>query len=171
MKLANVFASFAVLASVSYAQFTASYETAYDNPQRSLSTVACSDGANGLLTRNFTTLGSLPSYPNVGGVPAVTGWNSPDCGTCWTVTYTNAQGIAKSINLLAIDSASNFNMASAAMNSLTDDQATSLGRVPVTAISAPQSSCGLPRFVGSNSWQHLTDIHFTLVHEEHFIRT
>lgn len=143
MKLANTFASFAILLTSVSAEFTASYDTKYDNPQQSLSAVACSDGPNGLLTRNFTTFGSLPDFPLIGAVPAVKGWNSVNCGTCWTVTYTNAQGVAKSINILAIDAALNFNLASPAFNKLTDDQGTFLGRVSVTAVSAPASSCKL----------------------------
>jgi hypothetical protein len=142
MKLANAFAFFVTfLTSVS--AFTAAYDTAYDDAKRSLSSVSCSDGPNGLLTRNFTTLGSLPKYPFVGGAPAVTGWNSPGCGTCWTITYTNANGTGKSINLLAIDGSSNYNMPTAAMNELTDGQAIFLGRVPVTDVNVPPSVCGL----------------------------
>jgi hypothetical protein len=142
MKLANIFAFFVIfLTSVS--AFTAGYDTVYDDANRSLSSVSCSDGPNGLLTRNFTTLGSLPKYPYVGGAPAVTGWNSPSCGTCWTITYTNANGIAKSINLLAIDSSLNYIMSTAAMNELTDGQAIFLGRVPVTDVNVPPSVCGL----------------------------
>ena len=125
------------------AQLTASYDTVYDDAQRSLSTVACSDGPNGLLTRGFSTFGSLPKLPYVGGAPAVTGWNSPGCGTCWNLTYTNDKGTAKFINLLAIDGSSNYNMPTAAMNELTDGQAIFLGRVPVTAVSVPPSVCGL----------------------------
>jgi len=143
MKLTNTFASLAILLTSVSAQLTASYDMGYDNAERSLSTVACSDGSNGLLTRHFTTLGSLPKFPHVGGAPAVTGWNSPGCGTCWTVTYTNPQGAATSINLLAIDAASNFNMALSAMNELTNGQATFLGRVPVTAVQVAPSVCGL----------------------------
>lgn len=139
----NTFTSLAILLTSVGAQLTASYDTGYDNPQRSLSTVACSDGPNGLLTHNFTTLGSLPMYPYVGGTPAVTGWNSPGCGTCWTVRYKNAEGTARSINLLAIDAASNYNIPTSAMNDLTDGQANLLGRVPVTAVSVPPSVCGL----------------------------
>jgi Cerato-platanin len=143
MRLANAFASLAILLTSVSALLTASSDTAYDDPQKSLSTVSCSDGPNGLLTRNFTTLGSLPKYPYVGGAPAVTGWNSPGCGTCWIVTYTNDEGVEKSVNLLAIDAASNYNMPTSAMNELTDGQAISLGRVPVTAVEVPSSVCGL----------------------------
>lgn len=144
MKLANTFGFLVIfLTSVSAFTASASYDTAYDDAKRSLSSVSCSDGPNGLLTRNFTTLGSLPKYPYVGGAPAVTGWNSPGCGTCWTVTYTNSNGTAKSIDLLAIDGSSNYNMPTAAMNKLTDGQAIFSGRVPVTVVNVHPSVCGL----------------------------
>ena len=142
MKLANTFTFFATLLT-SVSAFTAGFDTVYDDPSRSLSSVACSDGFNGLLTRGFTTFGSLPKYPHIGGAPAVTGWNSTGCGTCWNLTYTNAEGTAKSINLLAMDSSANYNMPTAAMNELTNGQADSLGRVSVTDANVHPSFCGL----------------------------
>lgn len=143
MKFSLIFSSLAVLLTPIHAQLTASYDTQYDNSSQSLSTVACSDGPNGLLTRGFTTFGSLPNFPLIGGAPAVTGYDSPGCGTCWELTYVNAQGISTSINILAIDVATDYNIALEAMNELTDNQATFLGRVPVTAISVAPSACGL----------------------------
>ena len=66
---------------------TVSYDQTYDNASGSLDTVACSDGPNGLETKGYTTFGSLPHFPNIGGAAAVAGWNSPQCGTCWQLTY------------------------------------------------------------------------------------
>ena len=144
MKLSPIFTSFAVLLTSVNAQLTVSFDTAYDNANQSLSTVACSDGPNGLLTRGFTTFGSLPDFPFIGGAPAVTGFDSAGCGTCWKLTFVNSQGVSKSINILAIDVATpNFNIALEAMNALTDGQATFLGRVPVTAVQVDSSVCGL----------------------------
>lgn len=116
-----------------------SYDTAYDNSAASLSTVACSDGANGLITRGFTTFGSLPGFPHIGGAAAIAGWNSPSCGTCWTLTYTNM-----TINVLAIDVAKyGFNIALSAMNHLTNGNAVQYGRINVTSTSVAPSVCGL----------------------------
>ena len=144
MKLSLIFTSFAVLLTSVHAQLSVSYDTAYDNSGTSLSSVACSDGPNGLLTRGFTTFGSLPKFPFIGGAPAVTGWNSPGCGTCWELTYVNSQGVSTSINILAIDVATpNYNIALEAMNNLTNGEATFLGRVPVTAVKVAPSVCGL----------------------------
>ena len=118
---------------------TLSYDEAYDNASASLATVACSDGSHGLLTKGFSTFGSLPHFPNIGGAAAIAGWNSASCGTCWQLTYNG-----KSINVLAVDHAdAGFNVAKGAMNSLTNGQAEKLGRIDVTAKQVAASKCGL----------------------------
>ncbi|KAG2359735.1 Cerato-platanin [Suillus spraguei] len=116
-----------------------SYDNTYDNADQSLTTVACSDGPNGLMSLGYTTLGQLPSFPNVGGVYTVTGWDSVYCGTCYEVTYGST-----TIAILAVDVASEgFNVAEAAMNTLTDNEAEFLGRVTVTSVQVNASVCGL----------------------------
>ena len=138
MKVFTIVSTLALFAS-SALGITVSYDTTYDNRGQSLATVSCSDGTNGLLTRGFSTFGSLPGFPNIGGAAAVGGWNSPNCGTCWRLTY---QG--RSINVLAIDHAgAGFNIALAAMNTLTNGQAVNLGRVDATATQVAASNCGL----------------------------
>lgn len=126
------------------AVLTTSFDPVYDNVNGSLATVACSNGSNGLLTKGFTTFGSLPHFPFIGGAPAVTGFNSAGCGTCWKLSFTNSSNITTSINILAIDVATpNFNIALGAMNNLTNNQAEQLGRVPITATQVAASVCGL----------------------------
>ncbi|KAG6836590.1 hypothetical protein H0H93_006333 [Arthromyces matolae] len=96
------------------------------------------------VTAGFSTFGSLPKFPNIGGAAAVEGWNSDNCGTCWNLTYTNPKGVSKSIAVLAIDHTdSGFNIALEAMNVLTSNQATFLGRVDVTSKQVDASVCGL----------------------------
>ena len=120
------------------------FDTVYDKPTASLATVACSTGSNGLLTRNFTTFGSLPTFPRIGGAPAVTGFNDPDCGSCWNLTFINGQGISKSISVLAVDvSSPDFTISLSGMNELTGNQAIQLGIAPITATRVPASKCGL----------------------------
>ncbi|KIJ12522.1 hypothetical protein PAXINDRAFT_171081 [Paxillus involutus ATCC 200175] len=127
--------------------YTVSYDTTYDQGSTSLDEVACSNGSNGLETDGYITFSSIPNFPYIGGAPQITGWNSASCGTCWTLTYTNAEGVATSINVTAIDvgdaALEGFNISLEAMNVLTNNQAEQLGRVPVTAAQAPVSSCGL----------------------------
>ncbi|KNZ72311.1 Protein SnodProt1, partial [Termitomyces sp. J132] len=121
-----------------------SFDQVYDDAAASLATVSCSDGPNGLLPRGFTTFGSLPNFPHIGGAAAVEGFNSVNCGTCWNLTYTSPQGVSKSISVLAIDhAATGFNIALSAMNELTDNQAVFLGRVDAKATQVDASVCGL----------------------------
>ena len=142
---------FAILASLALATMpstiiatTLSYDTRYDNGGTSLTSVACSDGSNGLITRGFSTFQSLPRFPHIGGAQAVTGWNSPNCGTCWQLSYTDAQGKTNAINVLAIDVAqSGFNIALSAMNELTSGNAAQLGRIDVVSQQVNGSVCGL----------------------------
>ncbi|KAF8638786.1 hypothetical protein AX17_001845 [Amanita inopinata Kibby_2008] len=145
MRLTAFFASaaLAVVPALS-STVTVAYDTTYDMSGRSLATVACSDGPNGLITRGHTTFGSLPSFPHIGAAHAVKGWNSPACGTCWQLTYTNAQGKTKTIHVLAIDVArAGFNIALSAMNELTGGHAVALGRVNAHSKQVHASACGL----------------------------
>ncbi|KAH8100108.1 immunomodulatory protein [Cristinia sonorae] len=107
---------------------TVTYSTAYDVGSTSLNTVACSNGANGLVTKGFTTLDSLPSFPYVGGVNGIV-WNSPLCGTCWKLNYNG-----KSIVIQGIDASpgQGFNIAKQAMQDLTDGAGIFSGSVQVT---------------------------------------
>jgi hypothetical protein len=115
------------------------YDTTYDNAQGLLSTVACSNGANGLLTKGYTTFGSLPSYPNLTAAQAIAGWNSPACGSCWQITYGEV-----SVNVTAIDRAGDgFNLSLEAMNSLTGGNAVQLGIVDARATQIDPQYCGL----------------------------
>ena len=135
--LATVVAS--ALAAPSASQtVTVSYDTTYDDPSTSLAEVACSDGPNGLLTKHFTTFGSLPTK-NIGGAAVIGGWGSAECGSCWTLTF---NGI--SVNVLAIDhTASGFNVATATLDTLTGGQAVFDGRINAEATPADASACGL----------------------------
>ncbi|KAH9165798.1 immunomodulatory protein [Lactarius sanguifluus] len=138
MKFTSTIISFAALVSVASA-INVRYDTAYDNAQASLSTVACSDGANGLLTKNFTTFGSLPSFPNIGAAQAVGGWNSSACGSCWKISFGG-----ESINVIAVDHAGDgFNLSLEAMNTLTNGHAQELGVINAQATQVDPSQCGL----------------------------
>ena len=136
--------SFALLAASALAAPSAttlrvSYDTVYDNRSNSLNIVACSDGPNGLVTKGYTTFGSLKNFPNIGGAQYIAGWNSASCGTCYQLTYKG-----KSINVLAIDHAdSGFNLSLEAMNKLTNNQAENLGVVQATVTPLAASACGL----------------------------
>jgi hypothetical protein len=141
MKLTSVLFSIAtiILAASAQTTQTLSYDTVYDDSSLPLSSFACSDGANGLETKGYTTLESLPTFPNVGGVYTVTGWNSAACGSCYQVTYMN-----NTVTILAVDvSKEGFTVSEEAMNTLTGGLAAEAGRVDVTATQVDASACGL----------------------------
>lgn len=118
---------------------TVSYDTGYDDGSRSLSAVSCSDGANGLMTKGFTTQSSLPSFPRIGGASTIAGWNSASCGTCYSLTYNG-----NTINVLAMDHANEgFNIAQAAMDQLTGGHAVEFGRIDAQWAQVDKSACGL----------------------------
>lgn len=115
------------------------FDPVYDNANQSLATVECSTGSNGLLTKNFTTFSSLPTFPFIGGAQAIAGFNSPNCGSCWSLSFNGTN-----ITITAIDTAgSGFNIGETAMNNLTDGQAVQLGVVQATATQLNASACGL----------------------------
>ncbi|KAL5536600.1 hypothetical protein ACEPAF_423 [Sanghuangporus sanghuang] len=138
MKLAAVFALPSALILSALAQ-QVTFDPVYDNANQSLTTVECSTGTNGLITRNFTTFDSLPTFPFIGGAQAVEGFNSDQCGSCWNITFNGT-----SIVVTAIDyAASGFNIALSAMNNLTNGQAEQVGVVQATATQLNASACGL----------------------------
>ena len=140
MKLSATVTIISLVASFSAVLATrVGYDTVYDNPNGSLSTVACSDGSNGMLTKGYTTFGSLPSFPNIGAAQAIAGRNSPACGSCWQISYGE-----KSIYFIAIDHTNNgFVVSSEAMNTLTNGQAQDLGVISANTTQVSESSCGL----------------------------
>lgn len=143
MKFFGTLAPIVALATFAQAVST-TFDPVYDNGDQSLDTVECSTGSNGMITKGFTTFGSLPTFPNIGGAPAITDFNDPDCGSCWNLTFTNSKGAKKSVVITAIDvSGPDFNIGETAMNTLTGNQAENLGIVPVTATRLANSACGL----------------------------
>ncbi|KAI0657028.1 Cerato-platanin [Cubamyces menziesii] len=116
-----------------------SYDELYDNASQDLEALTCADGPNGLETLGYTTLGSLPSFPNVAGAAAVTSFNSPNCGTCWQLTYNG-----KSINVLAVDHAGDgFVLSLEALDTLTNGQGYTLDVIDAEVQQVQRSQCGL----------------------------
>ncbi|CRG91573.1 hypothetical protein PISL3812_08623 [Talaromyces islandicus] len=119
---------------------TATFDTAYDNPSLSLSTVTCSNGEHGLVTRKYKVISDLPTR-YVGGSPTVKAWNDPNCGACYALTYNHT----KTVNVLAIDLAvGQFNVALSALNELTGGNAQDFGRVDVQYELVNPRECGMP---------------------------
>ena len=139
--LVNVLlASIALVSAQAPVTVPLTFDTTYDIAAQSLATVSCSNGPNGLLTKGFTTFGSLPNFPNISGSSVVAGFNSANCGTCWTLRFQN-----NSTNVLVIDHAANgFNMARTANDVLTGGAGVFFGTVQVTAVQVNATNCGLP---------------------------
>ncbi|KAN0125403.1 Cerato-platanin domain containing protein [Lactarius tabidus] len=114
----------------------------YDNGQESLNNVACSNGPNGLVTRGYTDFDSLPTFPNIGAVYAVHNWGSPECGSCWQLTY---EGTGVTIYVTAIDTVgSGFDLSEAAVGTLTNGNAgPSFSSINVDSTQVDPSYCGL----------------------------
>ena len=112
------------------------WDSAYDNKNASVSTVACSGFME---RRGFTTFGLLANFPYIGGAAAIAGYASPSCGTCWKLTYNG-----KSINVLALDHAGDgFNISEEAMDELTDGEGIVLGHVDVDVVQLTSTQCGI----------------------------
>jgi hypothetical protein len=149
MKLTSTIISLAALVSVAYADTEPVRPNSfYDNPQTSMNKVACSNGANGLVTKGYPTFGSLPSFPFIGGAFAIGAWNSTECGSCWQLTYP-ATGVT--VHLTAIDTVfSGFDVSDETMNILTNGKTVQPGEggeIFVQATQVAESSCGLPATV------------------------
>jgi len=145
MKFTAILSAIAIFALPTLAATTGTvqvtYDTTYDNPNMSLGGTACSNGANGLQAK-YPTLGLIPNFPYVGGIPGLV-WNSPLCGSCWQLTYTDASGKKNSINVVGVDASYSFNLSLKAMNALTGGIAVQKGAVSATAVQVAASICGM----------------------------
>ncbi|RPD55660.1 Cerato-platanin [Lentinus tigrinus ALCF2SS1-7] len=121
---------------------TVSYDNVYDNPNTPFSAVSCSDGSRGFITKGYNSLGSLHLRVGVyvGGAGVIGGWNSPQCGTCWKLSYGNSG----SIYVVGIDhTGDGWNIPQSGMDALTGGQASQLGRVEAVATIVDNSWCGV----------------------------
>ena len=115
----------------------ATFDTTFDNPTRSLNSVACSNGDNGLVSK-FPTFSNIPNYPYIGGAFDVA-WNSPNCGGCWSIANP-ANGAT--IYMTAVDTAgAGFNMGTTAFKALNGGQI-GQGVLDVAATKVAPSYCG-----------------------------
>ncbi|KAI5807517.1 Cerato-platanin [Peziza echinospora] len=134
-----------LLAAAQSGSGSASWDDVYGNPTTSTLVLACSDGVNGLYTKGYSTLGAVPGFPYVGAAPTIAGWNSPNCGACFRISW---NGSGKTIYITGVDtsrSSGNFVLSQQALNDLTNNQAVALGRVDVVWEQIPsRPGCGIP---------------------------
>ena len=118
------------------------YNTLYDDPSWPLSSTACSNGVNGLENK-WPTLGDVPSYPFVMGIPGLV-WNSTLCGTCWQLEYEyDADGDKIVTVVIAVDEAGTFDVAEAAFSAWAGNSGVEAGAVNATATQISPSDCGI----------------------------
>ncbi|KAG0701389.1 Cerato-platanin-domain-containing protein [Suillus ampliporus] len=118
------------------------WDATYGNPDTSLSVVSCSNGKNGLLAEGYTNMASLPSFPNIGGVPGA-GWNSTLCGSCWSLKYSAPSGNQTTVYITAVDLSYTYNISPQAFDTLTEGTGFAAGKVKVRAIQVSPSKCGM----------------------------
>ncbi|KAG2129127.1 Cerato-platanin [Suillus clintonianus] len=118
------------------------WDGTYSNPDASLNIVSCSDGKNGLLAKGYTTFSSLPSFPNIGGMPG-TIWNSTLCGSCWSLKYTTPSGNQTTVYVTAVDNAFTYNISPQAFDELTEGTGFEIGKVRARALRVPDARCGM----------------------------
>ncbi|KAK2033212.1 hypothetical protein LX32DRAFT_680001 [Colletotrichum zoysiae] len=134
------------------------YDTKYDDSKRPLSEVACwNPNVPGLFPDFDTWLVQGDITPHTVAIPSITGWEHPDCITCWMVTKEPA-GITRF--LLAIDgSKDGFVTSPETMNWLTVGQARDYNRLEPLEVEAKQVSpanCGFaPMDFGLERWDEL----------------
>ena len=89
----------------------ATFDPKFDNGDRLMDTVACSNLGTGI-----KTFGDIPNFPAIGGAFDIV-WYSPNCGSCWNVTHART---GTSIQFTAIDgSGVGFNLGTVPFNILT----------------------------------------------------
>ncbi|KAK3370083.1 Cerato-platanin [Podospora didyma] len=119
---------------------TVTYDAGYDDPNRSLEIVTCSDGENGVMWKyGWEQQSQVTTFPFIGGSETITDWNSTNCGTCWSATYRG-----QTVHILAIDyTEEGLNLGFNAFNTLTNGYGRALGRVDATVVQVPIRDCGL----------------------------
>ncbi|KAF5311591.1 hypothetical protein D9611_009480 [Ephemerocybe angulata] len=146
MKFSTIFSTLAATALVAVAQppllTTINFDDRLCVGSTSLQTTSCSTGANGLITKGFPTLGSLPSFPQVAGSFIVEGFNSTSCGACWEVFDPNT---GHSVFLTLVNSVSpGFTLCTDTLLTLTGfDRSNVPANIPVEARAIPAADCGL----------------------------
>ncbi|KAL6860808.1 Cerato-platanin domain-containing protein [Trichoderma novae-zelandiae] len=138
MYLSRLFQVAALVGPVSAETVSATFNSLYDDPYRSLSEVVCWRENIGFMPNLDWTL----QQDAVGfiGVDKIKGLNSGKCFTCWTLSYEG-----RAISLLALDGAdSGVVMSFNALQYLTDGRAQELGRVDIEAVEVDTSECGVP---------------------------
>ena len=110
---------------------TVTWSSFYDNANQSTAIIACAEWAAG---NNFTTLGDVPAFPNIGGASIASG-NTSACGTCLSI-LDEQTGIT--IEVTVVDAATTGVVVSLeALNVATENNAQNLGSIQASVTVAP----------------------------------
>ncbi|EGR45099.1 uncharacterized protein TRIREDRAFT_111449 [Trichoderma reesei QM6a] len=138
MHLSRLFQVALLVGSASAEVMSATFNSLYDDPSRSLSEVTCWRKNIGFMPNLDWTL--QQDAAGFIGLDKVNGLNSVKCFTCWKLSYEG-----KTISLLALDGAeSGVVMSFSALQFLTDGRAQELARVDVDAVEVDTAECGFP---------------------------
>jgi Cerato-platanin len=87
--------------------------------------------------------GDLPNFPNLGGKSTIKRFDSPECGSCWGLTYTKGDNTTKTIYVTAVDGAlDGWIISRSALQHLGGEQAVDKGDIEATAERVAGSKCG-----------------------------
>ncbi|TDZ58646.1 Protein SnodProt1 [Colletotrichum trifolii] len=113
------------------------YDAIYEQGKRSLSEVACwNPNVPGLFPDHDDWLLQENIAPGILAMPSITGWDHPDCITCWMVTWEEGRMTRM---LLAIDgSEDGFVTSRERMNSLTNGKADDFNPLEPLIVTAPR---------------------------------
>ncbi|TFB06920.1 Protein SnodProt1 [Trichoderma ghanense] len=138
MHLSGLFQVAALVGSAAAETMSATFNTLYEDPSRSLSEVTCWRKNIGFMPNLDWTL--QQDAAGFIGLDKINGLNSGKCFTCWRLSYEG-----RAISLLALDGTdSGVVMSFRALQYLTDGRAQELGRVEIDAVEADTSECGVP---------------------------
>ena len=124
--------SMAALASAKSAVVT--WDGIYDQPTTSVYSFSCGDV---LKNKGITMLDMIPTFPDIGSARAIGGFNSPNCNTCYKLSYAPT---GKWIKITAISTAQgnqDFVISKSGLDYLTDWKADALGSATVDATLVP----------------------------------
>ncbi|KAJ3563300.1 hypothetical protein NP233_g9025 [Leucocoprinus birnbaumii] len=118
------------------------YDTRFDDPNGSLGSTACSADVGNL--QGHHTFGSIPNFPHIAGSFLIEGFNSTNCGACYELSYTRADGTQVYLPFTIINTADRGFISSVkGLEDLTGlSTSVFTGDAPITYKEVPSYDCG-----------------------------
>ena len=137
MKFFSIFATVLSMVAIVLANsrpVMVTWDGIYDQPWTSIYSFSCGDY---LKNKGITMLDMISTWPDIGAASAITGWNSPNCGRCYELSYAPT-GLW--IIITAISTAQgnqDFVISKSGLDYLTGGKADAMGSASVTAVLVP----------------------------------